>query len=477
MGELMESYILPNREVANAKFSRIGMHCHEFAHLIGIGHASGSRADLMEAGSRNGPNNRGAAPAPLNPTHRALKGWLTPTVITGQQQFDAYYSLTAPQIFRINSNYNNDYFLFENRRFNQTMVIGSTTVPDYNNSAFFPPAWPHGTITQGIFVWRIKGGTPPPPGYYYDNGLIYASGIYGANCPEGTPSETDDGVPFPGNCDVKVLSPWSDSRNPYLWEGDPSHYTIYVPNTKNGTNVGMEVVSENSAAGYFTLKLYQTYPENLSPSKPKNLTVQNFYNYGDDGYRAGGLNILSPRPTHYHPKLTWTANNEPDMNQAGAVYEIYRGGGLIATVPYTQTYFIDLDITAGNGNWVYYRIKAKDTQQLRSTYSNTVSYRSNMIQKLITQTGDVPINYSLKQNYPNPFNPKTDMKFDLPEEGIAKLTVYDVLGREVSVLVNEYLSRGCYSVSFDGADIPSGVYFYRFQAGKYSEIKKMLLTK
>ncbi|MDI6804984.1 MAG: hypothetical protein QME58_14300 [Bacteroidota bacterium] len=138
------SYIMSEREGRpytqenlGDKFARIGVHCHEFAHLIGIGHSSGSRADLMEAGRRNG---NGAAPAPLNPGHRALKGWLTPTVITGQQQFDAYYSLTAPQVFRINSNYGNDYFLIENRRFNQTMVIGSTTVPDYNNSAFFPPA-------------------------------------------------------------------------------------------------------------------------------------------------------------------------------------------------------------------------------------------------------------------------------------------------------------------------------------------------
>lgn len=54
-------------EVATAKFSRIGVHCHEFAHIIGIGHSRGSRADIMEAGQRNGPDNRGAAPAPLNP--------------------------------------------------------------------------------------------------------------------------------------------------------------------------------------------------------------------------------------------------------------------------------------------------------------------------------------------------------------------------------------------------------------------------
>jgi len=103
-------------------FGRIGTHCHEFAHLLGIGHSTGSRADLMDAGRRNGPNSggsNGASPAPLNPIARMVKGWVTPTLISSDEQFDAHYSLITPQVFRINSNASSDFFLIENRRFDQ----------------------------------------------------------------------------------------------------------------------------------------------------------------------------------------------------------------------------------------------------------------------------------------------------------------------------------------------------------------------
>jgi M6 family metalloprotease-like protein len=266
MSERNGSPIRPSGEHSTDVFSRIGVHCHEFAHLIGIGHSQGSRADIMEAGRRNGPDNggsNGAAPAPLNPVARMLKGWLTPIPITGDVTCNAIYSLTAPQVYKITSNTNGDYFLIENRRFNQNMSIGSTTVLDYNNSAFMPISWSSNSTnviySQGILIWRYIGGNT-----YYDyanNGLVYASGRYGASYPDNIPSETDAGDLFPGTAGVKIFSPWSDSRDPYTSERDPfnpdnTHYTLYVPNTRGGTNVGMEVLSENTSGGYFTLRLH-----------------------------------------------------------------------------------------------------------------------------------------------------------------------------------------------------------------------------
>ncbi len=120
-----------NQENSTDTFSRIAIHCHEFAHLLGIGHTSGSQADIMEAGYLNGYTVDGNTPPPFNPGHRALKGWINPTVISGQQQWDVYYSLTGPQVYRVNSTYNSDYFLFENRHFRDSMFIGTTKVPDY----------------------------------------------------------------------------------------------------------------------------------------------------------------------------------------------------------------------------------------------------------------------------------------------------------------------------------------------------------
>ncbi len=95
---------------------------------------------------------------------------------------------------------------------------------------------------------------------------------------------------------------------------------------------------------------------------------------------------------------------------------------------------------------------------------------------------DVPEKYNLSQNYPNPFNPNTKIKFDLPHpsEGGAqavKLVIYDLLGREISTLVNEKLSPGTYEADFDGSNFSSGVYFYRLKTDSYSETKRMMLVK
>lgn len=94
-----------------------------------------------------------------------------------------------------------------------------------------------------------------------------------------------------------------------------------------------------------------------------------------------------------------------------------------------------------------------------------------------TQTLRVPMEYKLFQNYPNPFNPVTHLEFRIPESGFVSLKVYDILGREVAVLVNEKLSPGRYKTEFNGSNFASGVYFIRMEAGDFREIKKMILIK
>jgi hypothetical protein len=89
----------------------------------------------------------------------------------------------------------------------------------------------------------------------------------------------------------------------------------------------------------------------------------------------------------------------------------------------------------------------------------------------------VPDKFALSQNYPNPFNPSTTIKFQIKESGTATLKVYDILGKEVSVLVNEKKQPGEYETMFEGFTLPSGVYFYNLTAGDFSETKKMLLIK
>ncbi|MFB3055680.1 MAG: T9SS type A sorting domain-containing protein, partial [Ignavibacteriaceae bacterium] len=97
----------------------------------------------------------------------------------------------------------------------------------------------------------------------------------------------------------------------------------------------------------------------------------------------------------------------------------------------------------------------------------------------------VPEEYTLFQNYPNPFNPTTKITFYIPQLSFVTLKVYDVLGNEIATFVNEEKPTGSYEVEFNTSDLPSGIYFYRLQAGdpsiksrqSFVETKKMLLLK
>jgi photosystem II stability/assembly factor-like uncharacterized protein len=89
----------------------------------------------------------------------------------------------------------------------------------------------------------------------------------------------------------------------------------------------------------------------------------------------------------------------------------------------------------------------------------------------------IPQEFQLYQNYPNPFNPLTIIRLDIQKTGMIKLIIYNVLGKKISILVNEKLAAGSYEYEFDGSTLPSGVYFYSLITEKNTLTKKMLLTK
>ena len=88
-----------------------------------------------------------------------------------------------------------------------------------------------------------------------------------------------------------------------------------------------------------------------------------------------------------------------------------------------------------------------------------------------------PVDFYLEQNYPNPFNPATEISYTLPQAGLVSLRVYDILGREVAVLMDGFSTSGTYRTTFDGSQLSSGIYFTRLQAGNHSEFCKMVLLK
>ncbi|HSL89956.1 MAG TPA: T9SS type A sorting domain-containing protein [Ignavibacteriaceae bacterium] len=88
-----------------------------------------------------------------------------------------------------------------------------------------------------------------------------------------------------------------------------------------------------------------------------------------------------------------------------------------------------------------------------------------------------PKKFELTQNFPNPFNPNTAIRFSLPETGNVKLTVFNLLGQEVAVLVNGLTEAGTHIINFDAAGLNSGIYIYRIESGSFNEVRKMTLIK
>lgn len=123
---------------------------------------------------------------------------------------------------------------------------------------------------------------------------------------------------------------------------------------------------------------------------------------------------------------------------------------------------------------------------VKDPYSDTLYVATDMgvykvFDKVVTgieeDQNQLPVFFTLFQNYPNPFNPTTTLSFSLERSSFISLKIYDVFGREVRTLVNQYLPAGYKSAAFEAGNLSSGVYFYRLQAGTFVDVKKMLLMK
>ncbi len=184
--------------------------------------------------------------------------------------------------------------------------------------------------------------------------------------------------------------------------------------------------------------------------------------------------------------LNWTTETEVSNYGFGVERTTpfpppYQGGGGEAGGGWEKIGFVEgsgnsnavkhysfLDSKLVSGLEYYYRLKQIDTDG-QYEYSNEVS---------VTLSIDT---YNLYQNYPNPFNPTTTINFSLPEEAFVKLKIWDILGNEIAVLVNERLSPGNYEAIFNISStrgvVTSGVYFYSLEAGGFSLRKKMIIIK
>ena len=138
-----------------------------------------------------------------------------------------------------------------------------------------------------------------------------------------------------------------------------------------------------------------------------------------------------------------------------------------------QEYWINNEWIPGDGGLIFTNpdgvTVAVITSELFAYYSEVTS--------VVEDDNFLKNEYTLFQNYPNPFNPITTLKYMIPSDGFVRLKVYDILGKEISTLVNEEQNKGYYEVDFDAKNLSSGVYIYRIESGSFTDSKLMILQK
>jgi hypothetical protein len=309
----------------------------------------------------------------------------------------------------------------------------------------------------------------------------------------------------------EMFSPYS-SPSTAKWNDEGSGVFIYFKGYDNNGNAAIDIYKVD--ANHSLESILQATP----PSRPMGLKLDSCLDY------QGGEVI----------RLTWNHNMELDMERGTKYkykrYKIYRSVSAgsnyvppdsylypenvykcIATVDInsntTPSYIDNTDSIYSicatlpdacptycfNIVQIRYRIQAVDSYDSTSRLSDFEQCRGY---KLVHQGGTpidpgmgemprggnlqgkvIPKEYDLKQNYPNPFNPVTNINYDIPKDCFVTLKIYDVSGREVKTLVNEFVHAGSYIAGFNAGNLSSGIYFYKIIAGNFVQTKRMVLIK
>jgi hypothetical protein len=253
-------------------------------------------------------------------------------------------------------------------------------------------------------------------------------------------------------------------RNPWRFSQDPVTGTIYCGDVGQDAWEEVDTIAVGKNYGW---RCYEgNHPFNTSGCQPQNtytFPITEFRNMtglpecsvtGGYVYRGSRVPWLVGRYVFadYCSRKTWKL-----LLSGGVVSD----SAMIGTAP-SNVYSFGVD----------------QNNELYTLCSNNIIYK--YIDAVIGINGNgnsLPEGYSLEQNYPNPFNPSTSIRFTLPANDFVNITIFDVTGKEISVLVNENRSAGSYSVDWDALNYPSGVYFYRMTTSQGSAEKKMVLVK
>lgn len=206
--------------------------------------------------------------------------------------------------------------------------------------------------------------------------------------------------------------------------------------------------------------------------------------FSDDGTRLYcAFSAIQRDTTNYKSGMNYHFNNIlicTSVNNGATWSSPY----FITTTARRDETYPSLSKKGNNGNYVGIVYSESGSPGSYSFNDNTPPDSVYTVyKKVLVLTGvnnnnnEIPSKCSLMQNFPNPFNPVTVIRYELPQNGFVKLTVYDILGKEVETLVSEKQNEGIYEVKFDGSMLSNGIYFYRLQTDNFTETKKMILIK
>ncbi|MGB2870079.1 MAG: T9SS type A sorting domain-containing protein [Bacteroidota bacterium] len=408
----------------------------------------------------------------------------------GRVNFCGYGSATA-----------NVYQVWTDGGFDQVLMLNAAKVVATPDSLLYVA---NNDADHNILVFKFTGDTviatapfrrqPTGPNRIFglaidNNGYVYVS------------NDTTTGV----TDDIKIYKPvaqWKDDHTdvPFrtidlpngVYRGitvSPTGSTLFVSDATNrkvlkftgspasGYTQNLTFAFQLGAADTLVTTTIRPIPINLAYLSPNNIIlaatdVHGYSSTTNGTYEYGRVYLLNPNTgalistdttvsvidcAKWNLTITGAYNDRGD----GTLYGNASG--------YTSTYDVALD-QSGN---VYTQSYFGWTVD-KWSFTGTLPTFTTGVEEI---TSKVPTTFHVGQNYPNPFNPSTNIEFSILEAGHFSLRVYDLLGREVALLADEFKNAGTYRVRFDAGNLPAGTYFYTLQSGNLSETKKMILLK
>jgi len=283
-------------------------------------------------------------------------------------------------------------------------------------------------------------------------------------------------IPLPDNQEMNY------SFNYYFdWYADPSG-TVTVALTYDGGATSTPIYNQVNATGNVGPQLISgnfTTPATGGQNTQIEITF-NGNSFNDDNIYWDNLTLEYTVPVELTSfkaasngedvELNWTTATETNnqgfeierMSIGGSFEQVGYSAGFGTTTEPKSYSFIDSKLEAGK---YLYRLKQID-------FNGTFTYSDEVNVEV-----EIPLVYSLEQNYPNPFNPSTTIKYSIQKDGFVKLAIYNLLGEEITVLINNEQKAGKYEIMFDASRFASGVYMYRLESNNFISIKKMILIK